>query len=237
MAELTAAQAGAGVARDEADAARQRAEDTRTAAQQALADARSAERTAEQSAEEVAALVDARAEALAVAEQERERAEAELARVEERLRQWEQENLDPGGELAAGTRLRMPVAGELTSGYGLRIHPITGAEQLHAGVDFAAPAGTPIWAAAAGTVIQAGWSSGYGNFTCLSHGRSDGAGLSTCYAHQSEILVAGGQPVAAGEVIGRVGSTGNSTGNHLHFEVRLDGSPTDPLPWLPECLC
>jgi murein DD-endopeptidase MepM/ murein hydrolase activator NlpD len=131
----------------------------------------------------------------------------------------------------------MPVDGVKTSDYGIRIDPVTGAERLHAGVDFAAPGGTPIWAAAAGTVIQAGWADGYGNFTCVSHGTYEGQGMSTCYAHQSEIQVGAGEAVDAGETIGLVGTTGNSTGNHLHFEVRLDGSPVDPLPWLPDCLC
>lgn len=237
LAELTAAQTRAGVARDEADAAWQQAEAARQAAQQALEDARAARRAAAQAADEVAALVDTRTEALEVAEQERERAEAELARVEQELREWEEANRDTSPELPSGTTLRMPVDGVKTSDYGMRVNPITGEERLHAGVDLAAASGTPIWAATGGTVIQAGWSSGYGNFTCLSHGTYEGQGLSTCYAHQSEILVSGGQSVQAGAVIGRVGSTGNSTGPHLHFEVRRDGSPTDPLPWLPDCLC
>jgi murein DD-endopeptidase MepM/ murein hydrolase activator NlpD len=237
LAEWTAAQARAGVARDEADHARQRAERARLAAQEALDAARAARRAAEEAANEVTGLIEARAGALAVAEEEREKAEAELARVEEELRAREAANRDTAPVLASGTTLRMPVDATLTSGYGIRIDPITGAERLHAGVDFAAPGGAPIWAAADGTVIQAGWITGYGNFTCVSHGTYEGQGLSTCYAHQSEILVSDGRAVQAGETIGRVGSTGNSTGNHLHFEVRLDGSPTDPLPWLPDCLC
>ena len=237
MRELAAAQARAGVAREEADQARQRAEDARLAAQGALDAARAAEREAEQAADEVAELVAARAEALVVAEEEREKAEAELARIADELREWEEANRDTAQQLPSGSQLRMPVDGVLTSYYGTRLDPITGEERLHSGVDFAAPGGTPIWAAAAGTVIQAGWNSGYGYFTCLSHGTYEGQGLSTCYAHQSSILVSSGQSVAAGAVIGRVGSTGRSTGDHLHFEVRLAGSPTDPLPWLPDCLC
>ncbi|MPZ27090.1 MAG: peptidoglycan DD-metalloendopeptidase family protein [Micromonosporaceae bacterium] len=237
MEELAAAQADAGVARDQADDARQRAEDARLAAQAALDDARTAEEDAEQAADEVAALIDARAEALAVAEREREKAEQELAQIEQDLREWEEANRDTAPVLESG-ELLMPVQGEKTSDYGMRTDPITGEQRLHSGVDFAAPGGTPITAAAAGTVINAGWNDGgYGNFTCVSHGTYEGQGLSTCYAHQSEILVSSDQSVQAGELIGRVGTTGNSTGNHLHFEVRLDGSPTDPLPWLPDCLC
>ena len=85
--------------------------------------------------------------------------------------------------------------------------------------------------------MRAGWAGGYGNNTSLSHGRQSGRSLSTCYGHQSKILVDDGQWVRRGQVIGRVGSTGGSTGNHLHFEVRLDGEPRDPEGWLPGCLC
>jgi murein DD-endopeptidase MepM/ murein hydrolase activator NlpD len=83
-------------------------------------------------------------------------------------------------------------------------------------------------------VVKARWAGGYGNYTCIYHRElPDGRGLSTCYAHQSKILVSAGDRVRQGEVIGRVGTTGASTGNHLHFEVRLDGDPVNPLPWLP----
>jgi murein DD-endopeptidase MepM/ murein hydrolase activator NlpD len=86
-------------------------------------------------------------------------------------------------------------------------------------------------------VIWASWNGGYGNYTCISHGRLNGKGLQTCYAHQSRILVHEGQQVRRGQVIGRVGTTGASTGNHLHFEVRLNGDPVQPLRYLPGCLC
>jgi murein DD-endopeptidase MepM/ murein hydrolase activator NlpD len=236
LAQLQAARAQAEAAVTAASRARQRAEEARVAAQQALADAREARAEAEAAAAEVAALVDARAEALEVARAERRRAEAELARVEEQLRAWQEAN-GAGPALPSDFTLLMPVDGVLTSGYGMRVHPITGENLMHAGVDFGAPSGAPIRAAADGVVMQAGWNGGYGNFTCLSHGTYDGRQLSTCYAHQSEILVAPDDVVRAGTVIGRVGSTGDSTGPHLHFEVRLDGAHTDPLPWLPECLC
>jgi murein DD-endopeptidase MepM/ murein hydrolase activator NlpD len=100
--------------------------------------------------------------------------------------------------------------------------------RLHAGIDIAAPTGTPIRAADGGTVQLAGWQGGYGNYTCIGHG----GGVSTCYAHQSSIGVRGGQNVSQGQVIGAVGSTGNSTGPHLHFEVRINGSPVDPMGYL-----
>ena len=131
-----------------------------------------------------------------------------------------------------GGRLLWPVRGPITSGFGNRLDPYYHVWQLHAGIDVGAPAGTPIVAAAAGRVTRAGWSGGYGNYTCIEHGQVDGYPLSTCYGHQSVIDVTPGQEVAAGQVIGLVGATGAATGPHLDFQVRLGGRPVDPVPWL-----
>jgi murein DD-endopeptidase MepM/ murein hydrolase activator NlpD len=237
LADLAAAKERAGQALEQARDAQLAAESARQGAEEALADARAAQARAEEAAAEVEDLIATRAEALDEAKQERERAEAEKARVEAELREWEEANWDTAPELQPGATLVMPVAGVKTSDYGWRHHPVYDEPRLHTGVDFAAPGGTAIWSAADGVVMQAGWNGGYGYFTCVSHGTYDGQGMSTCYAHQSEILVSVDQPVEAGELIGRVGTTGTSTGDHLHFEVRLDGSPVDPLPWLPDCLC
>ena len=122
----------------------------------------------------------------------------------------------------------MPVHGWKSSNFGMRLNPVYHVWRLHAGTDFAAGHGTPIRAAAAGRVVTAGYSGGYGNYTCISHGRYQGRGLSTCYGHQSHIGVYVGQQVRRGEVIGRVGTTGASTGNHLHFEVRAQRRPAQP---------
>jgi murein DD-endopeptidase MepM/ murein hydrolase activator NlpD len=124
------------------------------------------------------------------------------------------------------------VPGRITSPFGNRLDPYYHVWQLHAGIDIAAPAGTPIIAAATGRVTRAGWSGGNGRYTCIDHGQVDGQRLTTCYAHQQAILVQPGQQVSAGQVIGQVGSTGASTGPHLHFEVRLGGRPVDPMPWI-----
>ncbi len=137
-----------------------------------------------------------------------------------------------GPQRPASGRLAWPVRGIITSPFGYRLDPVFGVWRLHAGLDIAAPGGTSIMAAAAGVVVNAGWAGSYGNYTCISHGVTAGRGLATCYAHQSAILVRSGQRVSAGQPIGRVGTTGASTGNHLHFEVRLDGTPVDPLGWL-----
>lgn len=120
---------------------------------------------------------------------------------------------------------RVPVSGTVTSGFGGRSDPFSGASAVHKGLDIAAPGGTPIAAAAGGTVSYVGYDeNGYGNYLTIRHGDS----LKTLYGHCSEIAVQVGQKVSAGETIARVGSTGRSTGNHLHFEVRLDGIPVDP---------
>lgn len=115
-----------------------------------------------------------------------------------------------------------PVNGPVVSGYGMRWG------RLHEGIDITASSGTPIWAAAAGTVIHAGWLGGYGNLVVVDHGN----GLATAYAHASAILVGIGQQVAQGDTIALIGSTGNSSGPHLHFEVRVNGVAVDPLLYL-----
>jgi murein DD-endopeptidase MepM/ murein hydrolase activator NlpD len=114
-----------------------------------------------------------------------------------------------------------PVSGPITSGFGWRWG------RMHEGIDIGAACGTPIHAAASGTVIYSGWMSGYGNFVIIDHGN----GLATAYGHQSAIYVSGGS-VSQGQVIGAVGSTGHSTGCHLHFEVRVNGTPVNPLNYL-----
>ena len=132
----------------------------------------------------------------------------------------------PAGPIRRGSgNFIWPVNGPIVSPFGMRWG------RLHAGVDIAVPTGTPIRAAAAGTVslVESEASSGgYGNYTCISHG----GGVSTCYAHQSSIGVSGGQQVSQGQVIGAVGCTGHCFGPHLHFEVRVNGAPVDPLGYL-----
>ena len=120
-------------------------------------------------------------------------------------------------------RLIWPVNGTVTGSFGEQ-RP----GHIHAGIDIAAPGGTPIRAADGGTVRLAGWVGGYGQYTCIQHTGS----LSTCYGHQSSIGVSVGQGVRQGQVIGAVGSTGHSTGNHLHFETRINGSPVSPSGYL-----
>jgi murein DD-endopeptidase MepM/ murein hydrolase activator NlpD len=115
-----------------------------------------------------------------------------------------------------------PVSGPVTSPFGMRWG------RMHTGIDIGVPYGTPIRAAASGQVIYAGWMDGYGNLVFIDHGR----GISTGYAHQSSIAVSNGQAVTQGQVIGYVGCTGHCFGPHLHFEVRVNGTPVDPLGYL-----
>jgi murein DD-endopeptidase MepM/ murein hydrolase activator NlpD len=130
-----------------------------------------------------------------------------------------------------GTRpgqLRRPVPGAISSGYGERVHPILGTSRMHNGADFSAGRGDPIRAAADGTVILAGVKGGFGNTIMIDHG----GGMVTLYAHQSKLGASVGQKVKVGETIGFIGSTGLSTGPHLHFEVRINGTPKNPAKYL-----
>ena len=139
--------------------------------------------------------------------------------------------IQSGGSTGSGNpnaRLFHPAPGPITSGFGMRVHPIFGTERLHAGVDIDADCGDPIWSAESGEVLSAGYSGGYGIATVVDHGD----GLSTLYAHQSDTSVSAGTVVDRGQRIGTVGTTGWSTGCHLHFEVRINGNPVDPAPYL-----
>lgn len=119
----------------------------------------------------------------------------------------------------------LPIRGTLTSSYSNRISPITGRAEFHLGQDIAAPAGTAVYAANAGKVITAQYQRSYGNVVIIDHG----GGVSTIYAHNSSLAVSAGQNVTRGQTIARVGSTGDSTGNHLHFEVRKNGRAVNPM--------
>lgn len=124
---------------------------------------------------------------------------------------------------------RMPVEGvKLTSSYGMRVHPVMGGRRAHKGIDLAGPVGTPIYATADGVVSKAEWFSSYGLYVSIEHGGA----LQTRYGHMSRLNVANGQRVRKGEVIGFIGSTGRSTGPHLHYEVRVNGEAVNPLPYM-----
>lgn len=131
---------------------------------------------------------------------------------------------DANGQIQRHGTMGMPVAGRISSSYGMRMHPLLGFLRMHKGMDIAAPYGSPIYAAVDGVVAFAGRSGGYGNFVKLAHG----GGLASGYGHMSRIAVYAGERVRQGEVIGYVGSTGNSTGPHLHWEVWKNGAAINP---------
>jgi murein DD-endopeptidase MepM/ murein hydrolase activator NlpD len=238
---LMAARRTARAAQDRAGLAKREAEDAERSARQKLAAAQAARDTAVRAKTALDKLAASRLAALRTANAQRSvvlaryrAAEADEEKIRASLHGVAGRS---GPRRYVGGRLLMPVHGWKSSNFGERYDPFYRVWQLHAGADFAAPRGTPIHAAAAGRVVRAGWGGGYGNYTCINNGRLSGRTLSTCYGHQSKILVHVGEYVYRGEEIGRVGTTGASTGNHLHFETRFDGVPRDPLPYLPSCLC
>ncbi|HWQ70715.1 MAG TPA: peptidoglycan DD-metalloendopeptidase family protein [Desulfitobacteriaceae bacterium] len=155
--------------------------------------------------------------------EQNEKLEAESNALREKIRQIQAGR--KGGTVGTVSNWPLPGHYEISSPFGWRTHPITGRKSLHTGIDLPASAGTAINSVGAGDVILAGLYGAYGNAVIIDHG----GGLSTLYGHQSQIAVSEGQSVAQGQIIGYVGSTGLSTGPHLHFEVRINGNPTDPL--------
>lgn len=204
---------------------------------------------------ELASLADQRRQLVVAADQQKRQVAQEVtdleevsaqteAAVEELIREKEAEEAarraaarraallageEPPPESGAPGALSWPVSGRISSPFGMRTNPVSGRFILHSGIDIAAEMGTTILAPAEGRVISAGWNDGgYGNMIIISHGGS----MSTLYGHLSQIFVGVDQDVRKGQAIGAVGSTGHSTGPHLHFEVRIDGRPVDPMSYL-----
>jgi murein DD-endopeptidase MepM/ murein hydrolase activator NlpD len=176
-------------------------------------------------------------EALRAAQSDAEAADREARRHRGRVQEVRQQAKQARADAAslrtvyASQGLARPAAGSVTSPFGMRVHPVTGVYKLHTGVDFAG-GGSGMFAAADGVVTYAAYDPAYGNMVKVNHGRKDGRRLTTWYAHGTGLAVSVGQQVQAGQRIGTIGSTGYSTGPHLHFELRLDGTPVNPLPYL-----
>lgn len=211
-------------------AARDRVARERAAAEAALAEVTALATEQRALVERTRAQRDERSRLVAVIAEERERYTALVAELEEEsealaaeLRRYRFVAGAPGD----GATFVWPTDGGVSSGFGGRTHPIFGDVRQHTGIDIPAPAGQPIYAAARGRVLHAGSRGGYGNAVVLDHGN----GLTTLYAHQARVVVRPGQVVDQAEHVGYVGSTGFSTGPHLHFEVRVRGLPSDPLEW------
>ena len=174
---------------------------------------------------EQAALAESIEAYKAESEAEYDRISSEMQEVSSQIAALSAQAAAAGGVPYSGTFVwPTPSCTSTSSAYGYRVHPIYGTVKFHAGEDIPAGYGAEILAAASGTVTTAGWVSGYGNYTVIDHG----GGTMTAYGHQSSIIVSVGQYVEQGQVIGYVGSTGNSTGPHLHFEVYQNGSTVDP---------
>lgn len=176
---------------------------------------------------------DMKQEVLSQVQSQREQYEKALQELEETSRELERliRSLQRPDSAYQGTGVFCwPVPGysRVTSEYGMRYHPILGVRKLHTGIDIGAPQGARIVAADGGTVIHTGWMGGYGNTIVIDHG----GGISTLYAHLSAYKVSVGTKIDKGEIIGLVGSTGFSTGPHLHFEVRKNGEPVNPRGWI-----
>jgi murein DD-endopeptidase MepM/ murein hydrolase activator NlpD len=145
--------------------------------------------------------------------------------MESRIRDYQENRSGP----ALGTgRLAWPCSGRITSPFGWRFHPVLHKQKFHSGIDISAGMGTPVCAADSGVVIVSGWNGGYGKMVVIDHGNR----ISTLYGHNSVLRVNVGDRVTQGQVIALSGSTGLSTGPHVHFEVRVDGRPVNPLSYL-----
>ena len=174
--------------------------------------------------EEISASDEAALEGLIQEKQREEAARREAARRAALL-----SGGAPPPELGGGPgAVGWPVSGPISSPFGMRFDPVQHHYQLHAGIDVAAPQGVTISAASEGKIIFAGWYGGYGNAIIIDHG----GGISTLYGHCSQIFVGVGQDVQRGQAIGAVGMTGDATGPHVHFEVRVNGKPVDPMSYL-----
>jgi murein DD-endopeptidase MepM/ murein hydrolase activator NlpD len=181
-----------------------------------------------QQLEDLTAAEEAQLQALIVERQREEAAaarQAQLAACAARRAAAAAAGQAPPPEACASGHFIWPAQGPVVSPFGMRWHPILGGYRMHTGIDIGAPYGAPIIASDDGVVLYTGWYGGYGNTVIVDHG----SGLSTLYAHCSSILVTQGQQVARGQAIARVGATGYATGPHLHFEIRVNGVPVNPL--------
>ena len=215
----------------------------------AVVDTAVAQDAAQGAADAVAVLVAERTKLLAAAESVRDTVEArfrEMQAESDRLARVIRERAEAARRAAEATRraghnpksldlnglLRVPVIGPITSGYGMRYHPILRRTKLHTGVDFGVPTGTPVHAALDGVVLESYWNSAYGNRVIVDHGLVNGVYLVTTYNHLSRSKVSAGDKLDRGEVLGYSGNTGWSTGPHLHFETLEDGHFVNPMKWL-----
>jgi len=239
--QLQAAQDAAQKAKDAADAAATEVANQKAATaahlvvtQQAQADADAAEKNvASKVSANQKATTDAQA-ALKQSQDEQAQYEADLAEIQKQIQaQYDKDKQDGIPDQAppsTGTFFQRPVPGPVTATFGWRKPPIAGASSYHQGVDFASPCGTPILASADGTVTYAGWNGSLGNYVAINHGQIGGNYYSTGYGHQARVAVSVGQHVSRAQVVGYEGTTGVSTGCHVHYNVFKNGTLINGLP-------
>lgn len=243
MQELDAANVMLGLQRDSVETFRDEIRAKKAEAARNVIRMEALEADAEEQANKVSALVAINAEnraataAIRAEEAVKVRAieadRAETQRMIQALIAQQSHSGSPPSFGGDGSGLAYPIPGApITSPFGMRVHPITGVYKLHDGVDFSASCGTPIHASGAGTVIAEYFNAGYGNRLIIAHGTINGENVQTTYNHLSRYAVGQGARVSKGQVIGYVGTTGYSTGCHLHFMVLVDGVPVDPMAWL-----
>jgi murein DD-endopeptidase MepM/ murein hydrolase activator NlpD len=236
--QLEASKVLLAVKEEETEAAKQEVAEKRQQAADNLEKKKALEAQAEEAEQTVFELVSLRQQARRNAVEAKDADLAELAKLEaerdriERLIAAKASSTSFTGHVDGNGYLSMPVDGSITSPYGYRTHPIWGYRALHDGIDFGAACGTPIRAAAPGKVISRYYQSAWGNRIIIDHGVKHGVGLSTISNHLSGYAVSVGERVERGDVIGYVGTTGWSTGCHLHWTVNQNGTPVDPMNWL-----
>ncbi|MEQ6902667.1 peptidoglycan DD-metalloendopeptidase family protein [Nocardioides sp. YIM 152588] len=224
--------------RDEVRAARNEVAASKRAAQQNLSRVRVLVGQARDSREKVAVLVTRTRDARHAAVRAREKDRAALKRLEKREQRIKQQILEASRKQSGsysgstGGLLHVPASGPVTSPYGYRTHPIYGYYALHNGTDFGAPCGSSLWAGASGTVVNEYYDEVYGYRLYLAIGRVNGAVITLVYNHLSRYAVGVGARVSRGQVVGYVGTTGWSTGCHLHFTVLKNGNPVNPMSYL-----
>jgi murein DD-endopeptidase MepM/ murein hydrolase activator NlpD len=225
---------------DRLDAAADEVSELRDEAAEVLLEKETAESAARDAKDELDGLIERKDSAAKTIEDNRSSAEDELRRqkeeqdrLAEEVRKWEEDAERDGVPLPGDGELRNPAPGyPITSPFGWRTHPISGTRKLHTGTDFGVPCGNEVYAAGDGVVVSAGTAGGYGNRVVISHGKIKGQSISSTYNHNTRLLVGPGDTVGQGDPVALAGTTGSSTGCHLHFEVMQNGTYVDPMDWI-----
>lgn len=225
--------------KDRLDAVTEEIADLKEEAAKVVLRKEAAERDAKQKRDDLDSLITTKDEASKRIEDSRDEAErqleeqqAEQDRLAKEVEEWEKEQEKKGLPTGNGDLINPAQGYPITSPFGYRIHPISKRRKLHTGTDFGMGCGSPVRASGDGVVVSAGWAGGYGNRVVISHGKMKGSKIASTYSHNSSLKVRSGSRVKQGQVIASSGTTGASTGCHLHFEIMQNGSYVNPMPWI-----